>query len=580
MYKPAPPRPKKTNIVRSRNGCRGCRERRTKVRDAAHFEVIKISLTAQLKCDEKTPVCGTCFRLGKPCERVRPELKFHIVTAPATGSSDASSSKFKTTGGRISNDGFESPYDLPTPSGDLVRSLQHTERDVFYSTYWEDRCLPALPPMFRSITGLLNFAPLRGAVLALSACNISRIQAERKSSTSIVSSSSYRPSLQHQTRSQLYYSSAIKNFTSLTSHDYNNNLHLILVILVTFGYLESSMGNFHGFNCHLQGLSGFLVELRQATEDPLIRGLLAAWFQSQFLVWWARTYFSSLDVQRHLPSIHLPAVLSESPGSLYERRAVVLSMLCESHRVNTKETLGHWAQSDPWSVTNLESFHVGAKPHWAVELENASKRLDAWILHLPLSEQPIKEETSSNSPILFQSHDAALNFAYYATARIMQCLSFLYSLQTHDSRGLLNGCAETEGWVLLLLQIAQGVDLRTSITMNTYTIGFSGLLLAASLRCQDLSLGVRIEQWLQTLESMQPTEEGAFPVYQTLAVVKAINRQRMIGRDVFGVSQPVDDGGGTPKFYGYNSQMIRSLLMHGRCRASGEFFSENMELGI
>ena len=31
MYKPAPPRPKKTNIVRSRNGCKSCRRRRTKV---------------------------------------------------------------------------------------------------------------------------------------------------------------------------------------------------------------------------------------------------------------------------------------------------------------------------------------------------------------------------------------------------------------------------------------------------------------------------------------------------------------------------------------------------------------------
>ena len=31
MYGPVPPRPKKTGIVRSRNGCKGCRERRTKV---------------------------------------------------------------------------------------------------------------------------------------------------------------------------------------------------------------------------------------------------------------------------------------------------------------------------------------------------------------------------------------------------------------------------------------------------------------------------------------------------------------------------------------------------------------------
>ena len=32
MYKPAPPRPKKMNIVRTRTGCKGCRKRRTKVR--------------------------------------------------------------------------------------------------------------------------------------------------------------------------------------------------------------------------------------------------------------------------------------------------------------------------------------------------------------------------------------------------------------------------------------------------------------------------------------------------------------------------------------------------------------------
>ncbi|CAG7916257.1 unnamed protein product [Penicillium olsonii] len=560
MYKPAPPRPKKTNIVRSRNGCKGCRERRT-------------------KCDEKTPVCGTCARLGKPCEKIKTELKFHVVTGP-TRATTAPSAEAQTTGGQVSIAASDSRQDLPTPNGSLIRSLQHTERDVFYSTYWEDRCLPALPPMFHAISGLLDCAPLKGAVLALSACNISRIQAERKSSASMTSSSAYQPSLQHQTRSQLYYSSAIKNFTALTAQDYHNNLRLVLAILVTFGYIESSMGNFDGFYCHVQGLSGFLVEQRQYTEDPIIRDLLAAWFQSQFLVWWARTYFSSLTVQRQLPSIHLPAILSQSPGSLHERRAVVLGILCESHLVNTRETLGHWDQSELRSVALPESSHDETKPLWAAQLEDASKRLDTWALNLPPSEHPIKAEISSTSHILFKSHDAALNFAYYATARTMQCLSFLYSLQTNDTQGILNGCYETEGWISLLLDIARGVDLHASITMNTYTIGFSSLLLAASLRCQDLSLGMKIEQWLQNLESIQPTEEGAFPVYQTLAVVKAINRQRMLGRDIFGVSQPVDDGGGTPKFHGYNSQMIRSLLMHGRCRSSGEFFTEDMELDI
>ena len=122
--------------------------------------------------------------------------------------------------------------------------------------------------------------------------------------------------------------------------------------------------------------------------------------------------------------------------------------------------------------------------------------------------------------------------------------------------------------------------MHTSVIRNNYTIGFSGLLLAASLRCQNPSLGMEIEQWLQTLEKMKPTEEGAFPVYQALAVVKAVNQQRRIGRDVFGVSQPMDDGGGTPKFTGYNSQMITTILVHGKCRDVGTLFTDSIDFGI
>jgi hypothetical protein len=62
--------------------------------------------------------------------------------------------------------------------------------------------------------------------------------------------------------------------------------------------------------------------------------------------------------------------------------------------------------------------------------------------------------------------------------------------------------------------------MHISIARNNYTIGFSGLLLAPSLRCQDVRLAMQIETWLHALEGSQPTEEeGAFPVYQALAVV-------------------------------------------------------------
>src|SRR5699024_10640303 len=168
-----------------------------------------------------------------------------------------------------------------------------------------------------------------------------------------------------------------------------------------------------------------------------------------------------------------------------------------------------------------------------------------------------------------QSHDAALNFAYYVVGRIMQCTSSLRQRQNQDPHQYEHTCnKEEEPWVQLLLRIARGTNIQTSISRNSYTIGFSGLLLAAILQCQSLSLSIEIQEWLETLQSMQPTEEGAFPVYQTLGVVKAIISQRMMGREIYGVTLPVDDGGGTPKFTAYNSQPINNLLFHGRCRIS------------
>ncbi|RSL92120.1 hypothetical protein CEP52_014000 [Fusarium oligoseptatum] len=61
MYKPAPRRVKKTNIVRTRTGCITCRERRK-------------------KCDEKKPACSTCSRLGKRCEKYKAGFNFKNVT--------------------------------------------------------------------------------------------------------------------------------------------------------------------------------------------------------------------------------------------------------------------------------------------------------------------------------------------------------------------------------------------------------------------------------------------------------------------------------------------------------------------
>ena len=122
--------------------------------------------------------------------------------------------------------------------------------------------------------------------------------------------------------------------------------------------------------------------------------------------------------------------------------------------------------------------------------------------------------------------------------------------------------------------------MQTSLRMNNYTIGFSGLLLTVLLRCHSQSLGAEVQSWLQSLANLKPTEEGAFPLYQTLGIVKSINQQKVIRRDVLGLTQPVDDSGGMPKFSAYNSQPISTLLFHGIDQLSGDLFTECVSIDL
>ncbi|RAL17385.1 uncharacterized protein BO97DRAFT_447765 [Aspergillus homomorphus CBS 101889] len=431
MYKPASPRPKRNE----------------------YFPL----------CDEAKPTCGTCARLGRFCESVKLDFKFRVVTpsVPETNRSPPQHSRQRHHQSAL----------IPSLNLDLIHSLQHTDRDIFYSTYWEDQCLSALHPISRSILQQPELPALKDAILALSSCSISRLHAEKTSPTPFLAMGAFSPSLTHQTRSQLYYSSAMRKFISPTPKCYGSNIKVALTILVLFGYIEASIGNF-------------------VTGDHLFRALLTVWLQSQFLVWWARAYFSSPDIQLHLPPIALPRAHEENPSSLHERRAVTLSI--------------------------------------------------------------IYQNTSASSSMFFQPHEAALSFAYHIVTRIMQCTTFLNYLPSRDPQNIGIECMETESWIRLLLRIVQGIDMRSCILRNSYTIGFSGLLLAVSLRCQDLSLGV----------------------------VLAINCQRSLEYDVFGVSQLTDDGGGDPKFTCYNSQRISVLLFHGKCKATGELFTEFIDWEI
>ncbi|KAK9234197.1 hypothetical protein V1525DRAFT_459610 [Lipomyces kononenkoae] len=457
MYPPVPDRPKKPDIVRSRNGCKTCRQRRNKV-------------------------CRNGIaRLGRVCESVKPEFKFRTVkrfsSEPSSRVGNERKSDPSETGilpiddgslttsqinvwnnvesscrppAAIQHDSVVTSTSYRMPSFSLMKSLQRLDMEIFYSTYWEDCCLPALHHPFRAASQLVDdFPALKAAILTLASCNIGRMQTERIVPTSIAGACTFRPNITHQTRSMVYYSYAIKSYARLSPQ----------------------------VNCHAQGLTRlFDIELRKTTSDPPSKALLAAWMQCRFHVWWARTYFSSLEVQLQQRPVLFPRALQGSFDNFHERRVAVLSIL-------------HWVshiERDDWSDEDeIEEY--------CTLLAEEAKKLDDWFAHLPPSERPMNIALASDD--LDQAHVPIEPFC-----RIMQCAGFVRLLCSRDPQHLGHECDEVRPW---------GTDTGISVRRNNYTIGFSGLLLAVLLRCQDVTLGTSIEKWLENLEEMQPTAPEA-----------------------------------------------------------------------
>ncbi|KAE8155893.1 hypothetical protein BDV40DRAFT_310439 [Aspergillus tamarii] len=216
------------------------------------------------------------------------------------------------------------------------------------------------------------------------------------------------------------------------------------------------MGNFRGFYCHVQGMMNLLVEWRGGAGDVTIKPLVSSWMQTQYAVWWACAYFTSLDIHQQLPSIPLPISLKEA-----------LSIMCESHRLNFEAVLQHFREVAPEEEVKHE-INQGYAECVSLLCQEATK-LDELLLHLPPSEQPIYEPNGTRSTAIYlQSHDAVLNYAYHVVARIMQLAGLLRELYNQATPDHKDECYKTELWVQILVEIAQGAEMRTSLTQVSW----------------------------------------------------------------------------------------------------------------
>lgn len=432
---------------------------------------------------------------------------------------------------------------------------------MFYLTHWDVSCLGALDTFFQDVT-IENdeCLPLRHAILALSACNMSRRCPEQ--SSYLQSVESHTPNRNHQITSQFYYTSAVGQVAKVIRTLTPQSSIQTLAVLVIFCYIESTMGTFPGFACHADGIATLFHTNQAALTTNTGRHLFAAYILSKQQNWWRRQNFTSLCLQRNQPSLSLQADTLEILRSVDAKRTMVTSILCESYRLNTMGLLQLWDDLRQGIDPSVENF--------VLLLDLESKKLDEWESNLSPRELPRESSRSfdirgkgRHRALLFESHSAAMNYAYYIAARIM------HGLEPHPGTECI-----TLHWMTTLVQIVDGLDEKSCAQKNVYSIGISSLLMACVLRSRDIHIGQWVEDWLRNLSRYSILEEGSFPVAQALAAVVLINTERSHGNEVYAIGLPEDDGGGSGKYSSYHSQSPDKILMQGIRKETGEPFSE------
>ncbi|RAL13721.1 Zn(II)2Cys6 transcription factor domain-containing protein [Aspergillus homomorphus CBS 101889] len=602
MYKPAPPRPKKTSIVRSRTGCKLCRHRR-------------------VKCDETKPSCGACTRAGKACEQVSRNFEFSNRTLtkaesaprplqrvrwqPFYKSGSLSNAEGHRTSGPYNDSKTEDRFSVhklqdqessrkavgliagPVTPDDLqyidrLIDIRSFEKEQCYLVHWEGLCIGALDRLFCGINALSpQDHALNSSLLALAACNMSRRSPEGYIWQGRLE---YVPHRDHQLSSQRYYSSAVGETARALRRKVSSSPLVTLATLVLFCFMETAMGNFRGFGWHCRGIAQIIdMQLPPLANDALGKELIVAWLASRLHMWWRRMYFTSFSLQLHQGSLLISPQLMHVLRTTQGQKTLLTTILCESHRLNTIATLQDLSDSharDSAALTLDECLLL---------LEAERRKLDEWHSHFGADQPPsdaLNQSAECNSsefihPLFFKTHDAAMNYAYYVAARILQCTEWLHH-EYDSSKGqqaqLAKDISVTTSWVTRLLRTVVGLDIFECARRNSYSIGIASLLLACVLKCDDLKSGTQAQHWLQKCVDLAILEEGSFPIAQTLEVVRIINEERAAGRDVYAIGLPEDDGGGSGKYSSYNSQRFRDFVILGRVREDDSVFSEQVSM--
>lgn len=430
---------------------------------------------------------------------------------------------------------------------------------------------------------LLRSSPLFVDMMAaVSASHLSRTSPQQRLLLPM-HEQNFRPSPAHESVSREFYGSVMHEMARWSEQDFGARPILGLAVLTLFCLVESSMGSFQAFGLHYDGAIRLIDNFATIAlaQDAQACALLGPLVEVRMQMWWRRVYFSTPDFHRHRPKVSRDPLFRSLMG-LQSRRTSILLLLCESHRSNNAAIIAHWDRySDRLTrEESVENRQARLEPFDQM-IRKEKEGLDTWRQIYPfcggMEEIQANFDAISTTLEVYPLHPAslteAMDFAYYIGSRILQCPGPLDSLTLHDPDEIRRSYTEAESWIHLLLCVVDGMNWKDCVRYNMYTVGITGVLLACLLRSHDPRIGLWCEAWLQGCLDGRTFEEGSFPAFQTMSIITLINKQRSQGRDVLGLFQTVEDGGGSGKCGSYQSQALSSLLLYSRCRTTGRLLS-------
>ncbi|KAE8402983.1 hypothetical protein BDV37DRAFT_149759 [Aspergillus pseudonomiae] len=578
MYAPLPPRPRKTSISRSRNGCVPCRQKKR-------------------KCDEARPQCLRCTRTGAMCWFQKMPLRFRSVNTKTIRSNDSKDHQWEYNGVAVKvsskpvrHDGCSSDsiVEPASPPNDHRQqdNLWGMTTEQLYLSYFTQELTNMLPESVRAVASrMTELSSLREAVIALSAARLASIESEQQR----------RPRFQH-------FSEALSRFISAVQHIRTSpaDIENVLAAVIHLVLFELEVGTLWGVCCHVAGLENLLMLHQDVLmESRYGRTLLRAGVFLRMRTLFLLNPLSSLGTE--------PATgryLQRLVDEIAQPREIIYINMTRAVSMTTHLILAHCMQHDhdAWhrvagkiysrfQDTSMQPADPPMLPEategrdiyiYLKEIEERNKAVISDSGYEPLGTMLSKpRESNSNerqlflnipelNPIRFDQCEEAIFSAVYALSQIYCDGKLLQSLLYQQE---LESNPHVTEHVKTILGIAKGYDPASCFCDSVYNMNISWVLVLLALRwpTQEVMRYLKDDflPRLQRTDALREDTVGALPCFSR--IVNLLDTETTRGRRIYTMQPVYADSAEREHFFLMNQ--VQGYAIHGRDR-EGHFFND------